>query len=236
MIMMLPPATSKELFVVKMENAKPGQAVLFHGLQGAAHLNGKRGHLIKFLRDQQRWVVSCDDDDVGETVNVKPANLELAGPKKEYFVHPLTGQVMIPKTTSVPVTDTSIVREGIADLHSAVLSAYHRQRKGGVVVSCGDDYMIAIEFDGPHGNGGVYGEMVFTDKCGSAQAVVRDRGCQRATELGRNFLAGETVQYIDTTHEIDFFNLLSKYKMQARSEGHIDIKSGLKLYSVALAR
>ena len=46
-----------------MENARPGQAVEFHGLQGAAHLNGKRGHLVRFLRDQQRWVVSCDDDD-----------------------------------------------------------------------------------------------------------------------------------------------------------------------------
>lgn len=94
---------------------------------------------------------------------------------------------MVPKTTSEPVTDTSIVREGIADIHSAVLSAYHNQRKGGVVISCGDDYMISIELDGPYGNGGVYGVMVFADKCPTAQAIVRDRGCQRATELGRNF-------------------------------------------------
>ncbi len=166
-----------------MENAKSGQAVEFHGLQGAAHLNGKRGHLVRFLRDEQRWVVSCDDDDDYNVVNVKPANLKLAGPKKEYFVHPLTGQIMVPKTTSTPVSDTSIVREGIADLHAAVLSAFHRQRKGGVVVSCGDKYMLAIAFDGPHGNGGVYGEIVFADKGASAQAVVRDRGCQRATEL-----------------------------------------------------
>ena len=38
-------------------------------------------------RDQQRWVVSCDDDgDDGDNynvVNVKPANLKLAGPKKQ---------------------------------------------------------------------------------------------------------------------------------------------------------
>ena len=218
-----------------MENAKPGQAVLFHGLQGATHLNGKRGHLVRFLQDQQRWVVSCDDDDVDGTVNVKPANLELAGPKKEYFVHPLTGQVMIPKTTSDPVTDTSILKEGVGNLHSAVLSAYHYQRKGGVVVSSGDKYMIAIEFDGPYANSGVYGEMVFVDRSTSAQSVVRDRGCQRATELGRNFLAGETIQYIDT-HEVDFFALLSKYQVQARSQGHIDIKSGLRLYNVAITR
>ena len=96
--------------------------------------------------------------------------------------------------------------------------------------------MIAIEFNGPYGNGGIQGDMVFADKSGSAQAVVRDRGCQRATELGRNFLAGETVQYIDTTHESDFFNLLSKYKMQARSQGYIDMKSGLRLYSVVIPR
>ena len=51
--------------------------------------------------------------------------------------------------------------------------------------------------------------MVFADKCTSAQAVVRKRNCQRATELGRNFLAGETVQYIDT-NEIDFFSLFVK--------------------------
>lgn len=220
-----------------MENAKPGQAVEFHGLQGAAHLNGKRGHLVRFLRDQQRWVVSCDDDDGDDynVVNVKPANLKLAGPKKEHFVHPLTGQIMIPKTTSTPVSDASIVREGIAELHSAVLSAFHHQRKGGVVVSCGDKYMLAIEFDGPHGNGGVYGEMVFADKSASAQAVVRDRGCLRATELGRNFLAGETVQYIDTTNEVDFFSLLSKYESQAWG-GLIDVKSGLRLHIVKIAR
>eukprot|EP00984_Skeletonema_dohrnii_P009028 scaffold3387_cov122-Skeletonema_dohrnii-CCMP3373.AAC.2 len=217
-----------------MENAKPGQAVELHGLQGAAHLNGTRGHLVRFLRDEQRWVVSCEGDDY-KVVNVKPANLKRAEPKKEYFVHPVTGQIMVPRTTSAPVTDTSIVSEGIANLHATVLGAFHNQRKGGVVVSCGDDYMLAIEFDGPHGNGGVYGEMVFADKCTSAQAVVRKRNCQRATELGRNFLAGETIQYIDTT-EIDFFSLLSKYKMQAKWEGLIDLKSGLRLYTVTIAR
>lgn len=72
-----------------MESARPGQAVEFHGLQGAAHLNGKRGHQVRFLRDQQRWVVSCDDGgDDGDNynvVNAKPANLKLEGPKKQWF-------------------------------------------------------------------------------------------------------------------------------------------------------
>ena len=54
-------------------------------------------------------------------MNVKPANLKRAEPKKEYFVHPVTGQIMVPRTTSAPVTDTSIVSEGIANLHAAVL-------------------------------------------------------------------------------------------------------------------
>lgn len=182
-----------------------------------------------------RSTADGDDGDNYNVVNVKPTNRKLTGPKKEYFVCPVTGDFMVPKTTSEPVTDTSIVREGIADLHSAVLSAYHNQRKGGVVISYGDNYMISIEFDGPYGNGGVYGVMVFVDKCPTAQAVVRDRGCQRATELGRNFLAGETVQYTDTTNEADFFSLLSRYKMQARTQGHIDLKSGMRLYDVTIA-
>ena len=58
-------------------------------------------------------------------------------------------------------------------LHAAVLGAFYNERKGGVVVSCGDDYMLAIEFYGPHGSGGVEAEMVFVDKEKSAQAVVR---------------------------------------------------------------
>jgi len=68
--------------LVKMENAKPGQAVELHGLQGAAHLNGTRGHLVRFLREEQRWVVSCEGNDY-KVVNVKPANLKRAEPEKE---------------------------------------------------------------------------------------------------------------------------------------------------------
>jgi hypothetical protein len=126
--------------------------------------------------------------------------------------------------------------EGMTALHTAVLGAFYNQLKGGVVVSCGDNYMLAIEFDGPYGNGGIEGEMVFVDNNTSAQAVVRERRCHRATELGRNFLAGETIQYIDITNESDFFNLLSKYKLQARWEGLIDVKSGLRLYAVRITK
>ena len=97
-------------------------------------------------------------------------------------------------------------------------------------------YMLAIEFDGPHGSGGVEAEMVFVDKEKSAQAVVRKRNCRRATELGRNFLTGETIQYIDTTSETDFFRLLSRYKVQARWGGNTDVKSGLRLYSAMIAK
>eukprot|EP00594_Rhizosolenia_setigera_P017578 CAMPEP_0178975874 /NCGR_PEP_ID=MMETSP0789-20121207/23469_1 /TAXON_ID=3005 /ORGANISM="Rhizosolenia setigera, Strain CCMP 1694" /LENGTH=76 /DNA_ID=CAMNT_0020664797 /DNA_START=91 /DNA_END=317 /DNA_ORIENTATION=- len=73
--------------------------------------------------------------------------------------------------------------------------------------------MIAIEFDGPFNDTGVMGEMVFVDRDRRAQAVVRDRGCARAGELGRNFLTGETIKYIDTTNEDAFFRLLCRYKL-----------------------
>jgi hypothetical protein len=139
------------------------------------------------------------------------------------------------RTTSARVSNTTGVGEGIAALHAAVLGAFYNQLKGGVVVSCGDKYMLAIEFDGPYGNGGIEGEMVFVDRDTSAQAVVRRRRC-RATELGRNFLAGETIQYIDITNEIEFFQILSKYKSQARWEGLSDMKSGLRLYAVRITR
>jgi hypothetical protein len=49
-------------------------------------------------------------------------------------------------------------------------------------------------------------------------------------------LAGETIQYIDTTNESDFFRLLSKYEQGLSTQGHIDLKSGLRLYDVTIAR
>lgn len=219
-----------------MENAKPGHCVEFHGLKGAAHLNGTRGHLVRFLKKEKRWVVSCAGEEY-QTVNTKPENLMRVDPKKVYYEHPLTGQIMIPKKTSVTVTDPStMINGGFQALHEAVLGAFYNQKKGGAVVSCGDDYMLAVEFDGGHGVGGVFGEMVYVDKNPLAQAVVRERGCQRATELGRNFLAGETIDYIDTTDADSFFTLLKTYKRGLSTQGYIDIKSGLKLFNVIITK
>mmetsp|Transcript_27905 Transcript_27905/g.43130 ORF Transcript_27905/g.43130 Transcript_27905/m.43130 type:complete len:210 (+) Transcript_27905:14-643(+) len=123
----------------------------------------------------------------------------------------------------------------IAALHAAVLGAFYKRNKGGVIISCGDNFMLAIEFDGPLQNGGLYGEMAFVDRDRIARAVVRQRNCRRATELGIHFLDGEAIHYIDC-NESDFFHLLSKYKMQARYTGQIDVKSGLNLYSVRISR
>lgn len=59
-----------------MEKTKfePGHTVEFHGLKGAAHLNGTRGHLVKYLKKEQRWAVRCERDD--NIVNARPENLE----------------------------------------------------------------------------------------------------------------------------------------------------------------
>lgn len=59
-----------------MEKAKlePRHTVQFHGLKGAAHLNGTRGHLVKYLKKDQRWAVRCEHDD--NIVNARPENLE----------------------------------------------------------------------------------------------------------------------------------------------------------------
>mmetsp|Transcript_48936 Transcript_48936/g.59016 ORF Transcript_48936/g.59016 Transcript_48936/m.59016 type:complete len:222 (+) Transcript_48936:35-700(+) len=221
-----------------MDNAKPGHDVEFHGLKGAAHLNGKIGHLVEFLEKEQRWAVRCDDEDY-QVVNAKPANLKRVGDVKEgpeVFVHPLTGQYMVPKKTPMPAPDPNAVINNIKSLHEAVLGAFYYLKKGGVVISCGSKYMMAIEFDSPHGNGGVNGEMVYADKDRKAQSVVRKRGCERATELGRNFLAGETTHYIDTTDEHIFFRLLDTYCQGKSTQGYIDMKSGLKLYNVRIAK
>ena len=54
---------------------KPGHTVQFTGLKGAAHLNGTEGTLVRFDKEQQRWVVRCDADQ--KIVNARPANLKL---------------------------------------------------------------------------------------------------------------------------------------------------------------
>ena len=57
-----------------MEGAKPGHTVKFHGLKGAAHLNGTEGTLVKFIKKESRWSVRTDDNTI---VNAKPENLIL---------------------------------------------------------------------------------------------------------------------------------------------------------------
>jgi len=214
-----------------------GDLVEFQGLQGATHLNGTQGYLVRFLRDHQRWAVRCKDSD--EVVRAKPTNLKRVNKNPVYKVtDPTSGQVqyMQPTMTSQPIPSPSRVIDDFRSLHDAALDSFHNHGKGGVVISCGDKYMVAIEFDGPYGAGGVYGEMVYVDKNRSALAVVRDRGCARAGELGRNFLMGETVEYIDTTNEDTFFKLLSTYKRGASTQGLIDVKSGLYLYQVQIPK
>ena len=97
--------------------------------------------------------------------------------------------------------------------------------------------MLAVEFDGPYGSGGIVGEMVYVDKDKQAQAVVKRRKCAGgAKDLGTNFLMGETIEYIETTDENSFFDLLQKYKRGASTQGLIDMKSGLRLYEVKITR
>ena len=52
-----------------------------------------------------------------------------------------------------------------------------------------------------------------------------------AKEAGRNFLLGETTEYIEATTYGAFQTLLDRYKRRLRSRGGlIDMKSGLRLY------
>lgn len=219
-----------------MEDAQPGHTVGFHGLKGAAHLNGTQGHLVRFLTQEQRWEVRCESN--YEIVNAKPENLMRVNvrPKQGnyYFTHPVTGQFMIPRKPDA-VEDSTTHIDDLNALHKAVLQAYHGLGKGGVIVSSGDQYMIAIEFDGPTSDGGVYGEMTYVDNDREAQAVVVGRSCDQARELGRNFLMGETMVYYSTSEGV-FFSLLRKYQRGTSTRGLIDIKSGLRLYTVTIRK
>jgi len=67
-----------------MEGAKPGHTVEFHGLKGAAHLNGTKGTLVQlFTRGEAkgRWEVRCAVDQ--KKVNAKPENLCLVGVRQK---------------------------------------------------------------------------------------------------------------------------------------------------------
>jgi hypothetical protein len=212
--------------LMTMENAKPGHEVEFQGLKSAVHLNGTRGYLVAFDKEAQRWSVRCNDD--GEIVNTKPENLKRVEIPAQPFI------ANFPMRTPAVAATTLSSHGDVASLHEAVLNSYYNRRKGGVVVSYGDSYMIAIEYFGPSGNGGIIGDMVYVDKNPKARAVVQGRRCARATELGTNFLLGETVDYIEATNEDAFFTLLSRCKRHSSSEGLIDIKSGLKLYKTRI--
>lgn len=226
---------------LNMENAQPGHEVEFHGLQGATHLNGTKGHLVKFLKKEQRWAVRCHNEDSYSSepdpvVNAKPENLKRVVPVQQQLADAYYSRTSGPDRPPSADTVASSSHGDLASLHDAVLDCFYKRSKGGVVVSCGDSYMLAVEFDGPFGMGGIAGEMVYVDKHPKAQAVVRGRRMVSAKELGRNFLLGETVQYIEATNESVFFDLLSRYKRHSSTQGLIDMKSGLKLYDVKIAK
>ena len=61
---------------------KSGDRVEFHGLKGAAHLNGRNGRLTNFNEQEQRWGVRCDGG--GKVVQAKPGNLQLATRRGQY--------------------------------------------------------------------------------------------------------------------------------------------------------
>ncbi len=193
-----------------MEHAKPGQKVQFHGLKGDLHLNGTVGSLVKFLERERRWTVRCRCDDQDEVVNAKPENLKI-----------------VPSST--PISD--VTNEALDCLHNTVLNSFYKRHKGGAIVSCSNKYMLAVECDGPDGNGGIYGEMVFVDKNPQSRAIVQG---SKAKGLGSNFLAGETIEYIEESNENIFFGLLSKYQCSSSMQGYVDIKSGLRLWNVSL--
>jgi len=229
-----------------MENAKPGHAVKFHSLKGAAHLNGTEGDLIKFLKKEQRWAVRCDDDNQ-QVVNVKPENLERVKveviKETEYTENYLMEQRRLNRqaqrgkpTPPPPEMMTSFSYSDTNSLIATVVDAFHIRRKGGAVVFYGDAYMLALEFMGPHGGRGITADIVYVDETQRAQAIVRERRCGSAKELGMRFLLGETVEYIEATNNAAFFSLLSKCKRDAHTQGNIDMKSGLKLYHARIAK
>jgi hypothetical protein len=129
---------------------------------------------------------------------------------------------------------TSLHQTMSSSINQQVLAAFYEGSKGGAVVTCGNKLMVALEFMGPVGNnGGVEADMVYADKNPMCQAVWQQRGCT-PRDLGAAFLMGETIEFIETNDEGDFKNLLKKYQQDARTEGLIDIKSGLKLYNTKI--
>ncbi len=71
------------------------------GLKSRDGLNGARGHLVRFLKEEKRWRVTTDGEDDYETVNVKSDNLKRVDPKMKVYRHPITGQYMVPGTHEI---------------------------------------------------------------------------------------------------------------------------------------
>ncbi len=128
----------------------------------------------------------------------------------------------VPQRTAAPQTGGR-GNQRIQSLHTTVLDAFYKRQKGGAIISCGDNNVIAIEFDGPLPNGGIVGEMAYAK---------HHRG---AIEAGKRFLRGETIQHVKC-NESEFDSLLSKYSKQARWTGNTDVVSGLNLYQVTIAK
>lgn len=224
-----------------MKNAKPGHSVEFFGLKGAAHLNGKKGHIVKFDKKEQRWVVKCDDDK-HNIVRAKVDNLRRVHGDETHEDEGLHEMLHQHRAANAgrpnpppPKMITSSRHGDVNSLNETVLDSYFKRKMGGAVVFFDDEYMLAVEFFGPRGARCAEAEMVYVGRDRSARAVVQQRGCASAKELGRNFLLGETTEYIEATNESSFFALLARYTNRAKSKsGLIDMKSGLKIYEAAL--
>jgi len=229
-----------------MDDAKPGHDVNFHSLKGAAHLNGTTGTLVKYLKEEERWSVRRSN---GQLVNAKPGNLERvrANDNETKLISTMLEEARkrtAQKTNKhqgrglEPLPPPSFVLKTADEVHHTLLEGYHKRRMGGVVVSCGDLFMVAIEFYGPYSGDGIQGEMVCIDKGNhrNAQAILKERKCQKGTELGRFFLLGEKTEYIEVTSDATFFKLLGVYQRTASSKGYVDVKSGLPIHDVKISK
>ena len=93
-----------------MDEAKPGHTVEFHGLKGAAHLNGTKGTLVEFLKKEQRWSVRCQLDN--KKVKAKPDNLILQRHVGSGSGRPIIGGDYTPEQASRHFVATTIPSSG----------------------------------------------------------------------------------------------------------------------------
>ena len=109
-------------------------------------------------------------------------------------------------------------------------------RRGGAVY-WGTRFMLAVEFNAPAraGRAAIEEDMVYVGKNPQARAMVQARRCGSAKELSAAFLRGEEFEYMEVD-EASFFDLLKRYKRGSKTEGLIDMGSGLRMYNVTLIR